>query len=145
MNKDNILERLEMLVDLIEETSEPTNDLLFPHHQTDTLENIQFIRDIITGKLIPNADTERDDIIRIMKHSNRMWSIRNKIKNGDIENVNLLELEDGVREYLVGGSKINAIKFYREWMNDNMDTRVSLRESKDKVDAYAKTLNSQLI
>ena len=80
-----------------------------------------------------------------MKNSNRMWSIRNRIKNGDLENINLLELEDGVREYLDGGSKINAIKFYREWMNKNMDTRVSLRESKDKVDAYDKSRNNQLI
>ena len=144
MNKENILERLEMLVGLIEETSEPTNDRLFPHHQTDTLENIEFVRSLFQGKVLPNVE-ERKYIINIMKNSNRMWSIRNRIKNGDLENINLLELEDGVREYLDGGSKINAIKFYREWMNKNMDTRVSLRESKDKVDAYDKSRNNQLI
>ena len=144
MNKDNILERLEMLVGLIEETSEPTNDRLFPYHQTDTLENIEFVRSLFQGKVLPNVE-ERKYIINIMKNSNRMWSIRNRIKNGDLENINLLELEDGVREYLDGGSKINAIKFYREWMNENMDLRVSLRESKDKIDSYDKTRNNQLI
>ncbi len=144
MNKDYIIERLEWLVELIEETAEPTNDRLFPHHQTETLDNIQFIRDTITGKVVSD-DEERKHIITIMKSSNRMWSIRKRIKNGDLENIKLLELEDGVREFLDGGSKINAIKFYREWMNENMDLRVSLRESKDKIDSYDKTRNNQLI
>lgn len=144
MNKDYIIKRLEWLVELIEETAEPTNDRLFPDHQTDTLDNIQFIRDTITGKVVSN-DEERKHIITIMKSSNRIWSIRKRIKNGDLENIKLLELEDGVREFLDGGSKINAIKFYREWMNENMDTRVSLRECKDKIDAYDNTRNNQLI
>jgi hypothetical protein len=144
MNKDHIIERLEMLVDLIEETSEPTNDRLFPLHQTDTLENIVYLKDSTLGRF-SSKDEERKYIISIMKHSNRMWNVRNKIKNGDLDNVNLLELEDGVRERLADGSKINAIKFYREWMNDNMNTRVSLRESKDKVDSYAESINNQLI
>ena len=91
MNKDHIIERLEMLVDLIEETSEPTNDRLFPHHQTETLDNIQFIRDTITGKVVSD-DEERKHIITIMKSSNRMWSIRKRIKNGDLENIKLLEI-----------------------------------------------------
>ena len=144
MNKDYIIERLEWLVELIEETAEPTNDRLFPHHQTETLDNIQFIRDTITGKVVSD-DEERKHIITIMKSSNRMWSIRKRIKNGDLENIKLLELEDGVREFLDGGSKINAIKFYREWMNDNTGRACSLREAKDKIDAYAGGRNVSLI
>ena len=92
-----------------------------------------------------DKDLEREFIIDIMKDSNRIWKFRNKIKNGDLDNTNLLEMEETIVMYLDDGSKINAIKFYREWMLDNMDTKVSLRECKDKVDAYDKSRKSQLI
>ena len=146
MNKDYIIERLGMLVELIEETSEPSTTQLFPLHETETLENIKYLRENIRGKNPHyDKDLEREFIIDIMKDSNRIWKFRNKIKNGDLDNTNLLEMEETIVMYLDDGSKINAIKFYREWMLDNMDTKVSLRECKDKVDAYDKSRKSQLI
>ena len=48
-------------------------------------------------------------------------------------------------EYLDDGSKINAIKYYREWMNEYTDKGISLREAKDTIDAYAARREVSLI
>ena len=48
-------------------------------------------------------------------------------------------------EYLDVGSKIKAIKYYREWMNEYTDKGVSLREAKDTIDAYSARRGVSLI
>ena len=58
----------------------------------------------------------------------------------DFENLaetNNTMLEEIVSEFVDKGQKINAIIFYREWMLENTNTRVTLREAKEKIDAYA--------
>ena len=136
MNKDKIIERLEMLSDLISETQPdiPNDKMLFHHHAIDVLEEIQHIRDLSNKSVTIDQDSERKAIIRLMKKANRYWVIRNRIKGGD-DNMELLEVEEHIQEYLDQGSKINAIKLYRESMKTHFNQNVSLRESKDMIDA----------
>lgn len=137
MNKDLIIERLEMLSILIDETQPdiPNDTELFHHHAIDILEEIQHIKDISDGSFNIDQDSERMSKIRIMKKANRYWRIRNKVKNGEFKDFDLLEVEEQIHEYLDEGSKINAIKYYREEMKVRFGERVSLRKSKDIIDA----------
>jgi hypothetical protein len=141
MNKDLIIERLEMLITLIDEThpDKPTEAALFHHHSVHTLENIKHIRDYIKGSLVVDEDTQRETLIRIMKESNRFWKVRNKIKDGSVDDLQLLDMEETIMEYLEEGSKINAIKYYRDVMNTHFKERVTLREAKDTIDAYSES------
>jgi len=136
MNKDKIIERLEMLSDLISETTPdiPNDKMLFHNHAIDVLEEIQHIRDLSNKSITIDQDSERKAIIRLMKKANRYWVIRNKIKGGD-DNMELLDVEEHIQEYLDQGSKINAIKLYRESMKTHFNQQVTLRESKDMIDA----------
>ena len=133
-----MIERLEMLITLIDEThpDKPTEAALFHHHSVQTLENIQHIRDVIKGSMLVDEDTQRETLIRIMKESNRFWKIRNKIKEGEWDNLEMLEMEETIMEFLEDGSKINAIKYYREVMQTYFKERVTLREAKDAIDEY---------
>ena len=146
MNKDLIIERLEMLITLIDEThpDKPTEAALFHHHSVHTLENIKHIRDYIKGSLVVDEDTQRETLIRIMKESNRFWKVRNKIKDGSVDDLQLLDMEETIMEYLEEGSKINAIKYYREVMNDHFNERVTLRVAKDTIDAYSESGKARL-
>jgi ribosomal protein L7/L12 len=47
----------------------------------------------------------------------------------------MLEVEEQIHEYLDQGSKINAIKYYRESMKTHFNQQVTLRESKDMIDS----------
>ena len=136
-----MIERLEMLITLIDETEPDVEPLgehpLFHHHSIQTLENIKQIRDIIKGNMLVDEDSQRENIIRIMKDSNRFWKIRNMILSGEWDNLELLEMEEQIHEYLDQGSKINAIKYYRESMLTHFNTRVTLRESKDMIDSLS--------
>jgi len=146
MNKDLIIERLEMLITLIDEThpDKPTEAALFHHHSVHTLENIKHIRDYIKGSLVVDEDTQRETLIRIMKESNRFWKVRNKIKDGSVDDLQLLDMEETIIEFLEEGSKINAIKYYREVMNDHFNERVTLRVAKDTIDAYSESGKARL-
>jgi hypothetical protein len=140
MNKELIIDRLEMLSELISETQPeiPNDKMLFHHHTIDVLEEIQYLRDKIKNKSISiDEDHERQHIINIMKKANRYWAIRNKIKSGEWDNLEMLEVEEQIHEYLDQGSKINAIKYYRESMKTHFNRHVTLRESKDMIDALS--------
>ncbi len=150
LNKEKIILRLEKLQTLIEkshpeEKEEESKTVLFQRHLIETTENIQFIRDVITSKSKFDIDSENQQMIRIMKQSNRYWQLHNKVLDGDFDSVDLLEMEDTIIDYLNQGSKINAIKYYREFMLTHMNERVTLREAKDKIDAYSASMNVSLI
>jgi hypothetical protein len=147
LDKEKIILRLDMLQTLIEKTypEVPDKKVLFQRHLIETTENIQFIRDVITSKSKFDIDTENQQMIRIMKTSNRYWQLHNKVLDGDFDSVDLLEMEDTIIDYLNQGSKINAIKYYREFMLTHMNERVTLREAKDKIDAYDKSMKVSLI
>jgi len=135
-----MIERLKMLTTLINETAPDIEPLgehpLFHHHSIQTLENIRDIKSYIRGNIKLDEDTQREHLIRIMKESNRYWKIRNLIKEGDVGDLYLLEMEETIMEYLEAGSKINAIKYYREVMQTHFNEKVTLREAKDAIDDY---------
>jgi hypothetical protein len=137
MDNAQILERLESLEALIDKTEPdiPNEKDLFSMHSIQTQENIEWMRNIVTGKTNHDPDTTRANIIQIMKDSNRMWGIRNKILNGDWDDLQELSIQEGIEEFLAEGQKINAIKYYRSEMKDKYDKEVSLREAKDHVDS----------
>ncbi len=89
MDNAKILERLESLEALIEKTEPdiPNEDHLFSLHSIQTQVNIEWMRGIVTGNSNHDQDSIRIKIIEIMKYSNRIWGIRNKIKSGEWDNL----------------------------------------------------------
>ena len=136
MDKALIIEKLEMLVSLIEKTEPdiPNEKNLFSHHAITTMEIIQKVRDLHTGKIMIDTDSEGEELISMMKCANRIWKTRNKIKNGEWDSLEMLEVHDTIEDYIALGQKINAIKYYRQEMSDKLGEQVSLREAKEYID-----------
>ena len=137
MDNAKILERLESLETLIDKTEPdiPNEKDLFSMHSIQTQENIDWMRSIITRNSNHDQDSERIKIIQIMKDSNRIWSIRNKIQNGEWDDLEMLEVEDTIKDLLSRHQKINAIKYYRKFMLDELKVDMGLRQAKDTIDA----------
>ena len=140
MDTSKVIEKLELLENLIGKTEPdiPNETELFSHHTIRTQENLEWLRNVATGRTNHDPDSTRTELIRIMKESNRYWKIRNLIKEGEVEDLHLLEMEETIMEYLESGSKINAIKYYREVMQTHFKEKVTLREAKDAIDEYDK-------
>ena len=136
MDKSLILDRLEMLVGLCEKTEPdvPTERHLFTEHSISVHSMISEIRDLHTGRQNIDDDSERDLIINVMRESNKIWRLRNKVKNGEFDDLAMYELNEAIEDFLAQGQKINAIKHYRQEMQDQFKEQVSLREAKDYVD-----------
>ena len=136
MDKALILDRLEMLVSLCEKTEPdvPSERHLFTEHSISVNTMIREIRELTRGIKTINPDSERDLIINVMRESNKIWRLRNKVKNGEFDGLAILELDEAIEEYVVQGHKIQAIKHYRQEMQDQFKEQVSLREAKDYVD-----------
>ena len=139
MDNAKIIERLESLETLIEKTEPdiPNEKDLFSMHSIETQENIDWMRSIVTRKSNHDQDSERIKIIQIMKDSNRIWGIRNKIQNGEWDDLEMLEVQDTIEDYIAQGAKINAIKYYRQEMSDKFGEQVTLREAKEYIDKVA--------
>ena len=130
MDKTLILERLELLVALIEKTESdiPNEKNLFSRHSITTMEMLE---------KVSNQNIEREELISMMKCANRIWKTRNKIKNGEWDELEMLEVQDTIEDYIAQGAKINAIKYYRQEMSDKFGEQVSLREAKEHIDKIA--------
>jgi hypothetical protein len=137
MDKSLIIDRLEMLVKLCEETEPdvPTERQLFTEHSISVQNMIREVRELTTGMKTIDPDSERDLIINVMRESNKIWRLRNKVKNGEFDDLAMYELNEAIEDFLAQGQKINAIKHYRQEMHDQFKEQVSLREAKDYVDA----------
>ena len=137
MDKSLILERLELLVSLCEKTEPdvPTERYLFTEHSISVQDMMKEVRELHLGKKILNPDSERDLIINVMRESNKIWRLRNKVKNGEFDDLAMYELNEAIEDFLAQGQKINAIKHYRQEMHDQFKDQVSLREAKEHVDA----------
>ena len=146
MDNARILERLESLEALIDKTEPdiPNEKDLFSMHSIQTQENIEWMRSIVTGNSNHNQDSTRIKLIQLMKDSNRIWSIRNKIQNGDWDNLEMLEVEDTIKDLLSQHQKINAIKYYRKFMLDELKVDMGLRQAKDTIDAIGEGRNVDL-
>jgi len=134
--KPVILNKLEMLVKLCSETEPdiPSDKQLFTEHSISVQEMVNEVRDLHTGKQNIDPDSERKLLINVMKESNRIWRLRNKVKNGEWDSLSQLEMDEEIEDYLAQNQKINAIKYYRAEMKDRFDEEVSLREAKDYID-----------
>jgi ribosomal protein L7/L12 len=69
-----------------------------------------------------------------MRRSNKIWRVRNKVKNGEWDDLSYIEMTEQIEDYIAQNQKINAIKYYRSEMKDRFDEEVGLREAKDYVD-----------
>ena len=140
MDNARIIERLESLETLIDKTEPdiPNEKDLFSMHSIQTQENIEWMRSIVTRNSNHDQDSERIKIIQIMKDSNRIWGIRNKIQNGDWDDLEMLEVEDTIKDLLSRGQKINAIKYYRNYMSEQLNVDMGLRQAKDTIDAIGR-------
>ena len=136
MDKSVILNRLEMLVKLCEETEPdvPSERHLFTEHSISVQNMIKEISELHTGVKVIDSSSQRDLIINIMRESNKIWRLRNKVKNGEFDGLAMQELDEAIEEYVVQGHKIQAIKHYRQEMQDQFKEQVSLRDAKDYVD-----------
>ena len=140
MDNAKIIERLESLETLIEKTEPdiPNEKDLFSMHSIQTQENIEWMRSIVTGNSNHDQDSTRIKILQIMKDSNRIWGIRNKIHNGEWDDLEMLEVEDTIKDLLSQNQKINAIKYYRSYMHEELKVEMGLRQAKDTVDAIGR-------
>jgi uncharacterized protein YeeX (DUF496 family) len=136
MDKLVILERLEMLAKLCSETEPdvPNDKQLFSEHTISVHEMVKEIRDLQTGRNTPDDDSERQLLVNIMRRSNKIWRVRNKVKNGEWDDLSYIEMTEQIEDYIAQNQKINAIKYYRSEMKDRFDEEVGLREAKDYVD-----------
>ena len=146
LDNARIIERLESLEALIDKTEPdiPNEKDLFSMHSIETQENIEWMRSIVTGNSNHDQDSTRIKLIQIMKDSNRIWSIRNKIHNGDWDDLQMLEVEDQIKDFLSQNQKINAIKYYRKFMLDELKVDMGLRQAKETIDAVGEGRNVDL-
>ena len=129
--KNNILDRFEMLVKLCEETEPdiPSEKYLFTGQLIAAKEMYDRIE---TG-----VSVSENELPALMRQANKIWKIRNKIKNGEWDSLEMLEMNDMIEDYIAQGQKINAIKYYRQEMGDQFNEQVSLRDAKEHIDKIA--------
>ena len=132
MNKTLILDRLELLVKLCEKTEPdiPTEKRLFTEHSITVHEMLEEVRIL----------TDSSTLTKIMRQANKIWRIRNKVKNGEWDDITQIEMYETIEDYIAQGQKINAIKYYRQEMTDKFDEQVTLREAKDHIDHIANSM-----
>ena len=140
MDNAQIIERLKSLEALITKTEPdiPDDKTLFPDHTITTQENLLWMINLTANKTNHGPDSSRERIIQIMKDSNRIWGIRNKIHNGEWDDLEMLEVEDTIKDLLSQGQKINAIKYYRSYMHEELKVDMGLRRAKDTIDAIGR-------
>jgi hypothetical protein len=134
LNKQLVEDRLKMLVTLCDETEPDIPDdkgdlfsgmYMTAHEMLDRIEDRQF-------------SWKGFEIQGIMEQANRIWKVRNKVKNGEWDNVGhtimMHEIEDLIRK----NQKIAAIKLYRK------EVDCTLRDAKDFVDSIQVSLVGKL-
>ena len=143
MDRDMILERIDSLVTLCEKTEPEFKDstILFTGQYVAAQEMHAKLARIVLDDINDNSQASigaREEIVDIMKEANLIYKMRKKMKKwmeeGKDLNIEALQMEAEIEDYLVAGQKINAIKRYREGMKDIFDEQVSLRDSKTHID-----------
>ena len=126
--KNNILDRFEMLVKLCEETEPdiPSEKYLFTGQLIAAKE--------MYDRLETGVSYSENELPALMRQANKIWKIRNKIKNGEWDSLEMLEMNDMIEDYIAQGQKINAIKYYRQEMDEKFNEHVGLREAKEHID-----------
>ena len=138
MNKEHVIDRLKMLVELCGETEPDVPD-------DKTLFTGQMIAAKEMFEKVSNDNFHLTDysMTDIMKQANKLWKMRNKIKNGEWDGLEHSIMVEEVEDFIASGQKINAIKHYRHEMNEKFEEEVSLRTAKEFVDQLAETMKSR--
>ena len=138
MNKDHVLDRLELLVTLCGETEPdvPDDKTLFTGQYVAAKEMLEKV----ANKNFHLTDYSMTDI---MKQANKLWKMRNKVKNGEWDNLEHSVMIEDIEDFIAQNQKINAIKYYRNEMKEKFDDEVSLREAKEFVDQLQVTMKSR--
>ena len=119
---------LDVLINKTEPDVMPDSHLFSAH----TIENQNNIMMIQEGR------TTSRDIKDIMQKSNVMWTMRNKIHNGEWDELEpLYELEMELRNLCQNGNKIQAIKRYRSYMDRHYNIDITLKIAKYTIDALS--------
>ena len=137
MKKKDLLKRLNKLTKLIAKT-EPDNEPdthLFSQHSINHEKNVMAVQE---------ERLSQREMVNLMEESNHIWTIRNKIHNGDWDLLPLVELEKEIKDFISQGQKINAIKHYRGVMDRDFGTTISLKLAKYTVDALANNIQVDL-
>ena len=142
MNRDMILERIDSLVTICEQTEPDYKDstILFTGQYVSAQEMHAKIAKIVLENSIDEISVRaREEIVDIMKEANIIYKMRKKMmkwkKDGKDYSAEALTMEAEIEDFLVSGQKINAIKAYRTGMKDIFDEEVSLRNSKNHIDS----------
>ena len=89
------------------------------------------------------VSVSENELPQLMRQANKIWRIRNKVKNGDWDDLSYIEMTEQIEDYIAMGQKINAIKYYRQEMSDQLGEQVTLREAKDHIDKIADDMKSR--
>ena len=83
-----------MLIKLCGETEPdlPSDTQLFSEHSISVHEMMKEVTDLHTGKQTIDPDSERDLMINVMRESNKIWRLRNKVKNGEWDDLTRIEM-----------------------------------------------------
>ena len=84
------------------------------------------------------------EMVNLIEESNHIWTIRNKIHNGEWDALPLIQLEKEIKDFISQGQKINAIKHYRNVMDSDFGTTISLKLAKYTVDALQQNIQVDL-
>ena len=131
MKKKAVLKKLYTLDTLINKTEpdNPPDTHLFSMHTIENQNNIMMIEE---------GRCSTRDIKEIMQKSNIIWTMRNKIHNGEWDELEpLYELEMELRDLCQQGNKIQAIKRYRSYMDKHYNIDITLKIAKYTIDALS--------
>ena len=137
MKKKDLLKRLNKLTKLIAKTEpdvEPDTHL-FSQHSINHEKHVMMVKE--------KRFTQRE-MVNLMEESNHIWTIRNKIHNGEWDVLPLVELEKEIKDFISQGQKINTIKHYRNVMDRDFGTTMSLKIAKYTIDALAQNIKVDL-
>jgi len=137
LKKKDLLKRLNKLTKLIAKTEpdvEPDTHL-FSQHSINHEKNVMMVEE---------ERFSQREMVNLMEESNHIWTIRNKIHNGEWDALPLIQLEKEIKDFISQGQKINAIKHYRNVMDSDFGTTISLKLAKYTVDALQQNIQVDL-
>jgi len=100
-------------------------------------------KELLEKVSVKNFNLTEYSMTDIMKQANKLWKMRNKVKNGEWDNLEHSVMIEEVEDFIAQNQKINAIKYYRNEMKEKFDDEVSLREAKEFVDQLQGTMKSR--
>jgi ribosomal protein L7/L12 len=134
LNKKLILDRLELLMQLCEET-EPERKELADYDHTDLFTGHLIAAKELLDRVETGVSDSENEMPSIMKQANNIWRFRNNVKvNGWGEYV---DMHAAINDFLLQNQKINAIKYYRKYMYENFGQDIGLRDAKDFIDNFS--------